>query len=394
MCAASLATALQWLTAWPAVAKVLAKVRSEPWGAHPVLLAAVVARAPHKPLGPVTLADLHTSSEAREARRSNERGVPQPNRDRVNDLAEHELACSLRAAAEVAMGRPGRCQRILEAGLQRHLFSATLMSQLAALEASFGTGEAARHTAIAARGLNGGLRLGLCCPGDSTLVGAGAGAGGAGAGRFEATKNTAAADVAYDVVASSVSSGASVHALVLRGDSARASDATPSAPFPTVVGMASGLRTLVLSGHGLSNVPGFVLARPALQQLQELDVSHNRISSLPVEIGKLLSLKRLNVSHNRLVTLPATLTDLADSLAELDADHNRLVDASAAVIVKLHQLKVLGIRANLFTTVPMGLHTSLPRLIGLRIEENPLGGEAARTEAEAMEVEVGPGHAD
>lgn len=36
-------------------------------------------------------------------------------------------------------------------------------------------------------------------------------------------------------------------------------------------------------------------------QLEQLDLSHNELTSLPIELRKLISLRSLNVSHNKLV---------------------------------------------------------------------------------------------
>ncbi len=38
-----------------------------------------------------------------------------------------------------------------------------------------------------------------------------------------------------------------------------------------------------------------------LMQLEQLDLSHNELTSLPIELRKLISLRSLNVSHNKLV---------------------------------------------------------------------------------------------
>ncbi len=44
-----------------------------------------------------------------------------------------------------------------------------------------------------------------------------------------------------------------------------------------------------------------------MRSLEKLDVSHNKLESLPEDMVELPALKELNCSHNKLATLPESL---------------------------------------------------------------------------------------
>lgn len=61
-----------------------------------------------------------------------------------------------------------------------------------------------------------------------------------------------------------------------------------------------------------------------LPHLVALDLSHNRLSSLPGGIGTLSRLEVLSVAHNRLASLPASFGSANGALTHLDVSHNAL----------------------------------------------------------------------
>jgi internalin A len=64
-----------------------------------------------------------------------------------------------------------------------------------------------------------------------------------------------------------------------------------------------------------------------LTNLQSLNLSHNRISQLPNEIGLMTRLRSLDVAHNSLMTLPLSLSFLKDSLQRLNINANHFVES-------------------------------------------------------------------
>lgn len=75
---------------------------------------------------------------------------------------------------------------------------------------------------------------------------------------------------------------------------------------------------LDLSKQKLHTIPKEVFV---LYNLQELNLAKNKIQSIPQEISSLVNLQKLNVSRNDLVELPATIGFLTN-LTELVANQN------------------------------------------------------------------------
>ncbi|MEP6935411.1 MAG: leucine-rich repeat domain-containing protein, partial [Nitrospirota bacterium] len=63
------------------------------------------------------------------------------------------------------------------------------------------------------------------------------------------------------------------------------------------------LRELDLSFNQLTELPDLA----ALSELQQLDVSHNRLDALPIDIGQIKELRLLNLAENKLTDLPFSL---------------------------------------------------------------------------------------
>ena len=61
-----------------------------------------------------------------------------------------------------------------------------------------------------------------------------------------------------------------------------------------------------------------------LKHLEELYLSHNKITALPVSITKLKNLKELDLRNNKITKLPASISNLAGTCASFDIDGNPL----------------------------------------------------------------------
>ncbi|XP_057185671.1 p53-induced death domain-containing protein 1 isoform X2 [Triplophysa rosa] len=153
--------------------------------------------------------------------------------------------------------------------------------------------------------------------------------------------------------------------------------------------LSSFLVHLDLSFNRLSSLPTCILS---LSHLLELLLCHNELTALPEGLGALVSLQRLNLMGNRLVDLPR-VAGLLRGLEELDASFNLLEGVPDELgqlenlhtlelsnnrlrvlpesLGSLHSLRHLVIQSNDLRSIPESLH-SLP-LLKLDVRNNPLG---------------------
>ena len=85
-------------------------------------------------------------------------------------------------------------------------------------------------------------------------------------------------------------------------------------------------------------------------QISSLDISHNKLASLPKEMKKMTRLITLDLSHNHMISLPSSITYIP-SLAHLDISHNKLTYLSTSV-KHMRSLTHLDISHNHLTTLP------------------------------------------
>eukprot|EP01105_Mastigella_eilhardi_P007644 TRINITY_DN1916_c0_g1_i1.p1 TRINITY_DN1916_c0_g1~~TRINITY_DN1916_c0_g1_i1.p1 ORF type:complete len:1004 (+),score=298.73 TRINITY_DN1916_c0_g1_i1:31-3012(+) len=105
-----------------------------------------------------------------------------------------------------------------------------------------------------------------------------------------------------------------------------------------------------------------------LTSLTSLNLSFNKITSLPENISRLRDLKELNVANNTLITLPHSLTDMK-SLTVFNVSSNTLRELPHN-IGELQSLTKLDISHNQLTHLPTGV-ASLPQLSALEMRDNP-----------------------
>ncbi|KAJ4709598.1 LRR receptor-like kinase family protein [Melia azedarach] len=113
--------------------------------------------------------------------------------------------------------------------------------------------------------------------------------------------------------------------------------------------------SLSASGFGLSgSVPDTTIGK--LSKLQSLDLSNNKITSLPSDLWSLGSLKILNLSRNQISgSLPSNIGNFG-LLEVFDLSHNNFSGEIPAAISSLVSLKVLRLDGNMFQwSIPPGL---------------------------------------
>lgn len=109
--------------------------------------------------------------------------------------------------------------------------------------------------------------------------------------------------------------------------------------------------TCNLSKQGITEFPG-ELGR-LVKNLRNLDLSDNKLPSVPPMIGQFTMLKNLNLNQNRLCRLPDDIGNLK-KLETLHVSHNRL-DALPQTLNKLSSLRDVSFYGNVLTTFPVQL---------------------------------------
>ena len=102
---------------------------------------------------------------------------------------------------------------------------------------------------------------------------------------------------------------------------------------------------------------------------RELDLSGCGTRSLALELFRYEFLTALNVSHNKLTSIPAAIQRLT-LLTYLDASSNKIT-AIPKMIYKCTRLQQLILSQNLITTLPAEI-ALMSELAELLLEENPL----------------------
>ncbi|XP_039307950.1 leucine-rich repeat and calponin homology domain-containing protein isoform X4 [Solenopsis invicta] len=134
--------------------------------------------------------------------------------------------------------------------------------------------------------------------------------------------------------------------------------------IPETVVMLQSLNYLDLSRNQLTSLPREICRLP----LQTLLVAHNRLASLPDELGRMTALAELDAGCNEITSLPARMGDLA-RLRSLDLRSNLLVHLP----IELTYLRLvkLDISGNRISVLPNEMR-KMKSLVDFRLSDNPL----------------------
>ncbi|XP_023332106.1 leucine-rich repeat-containing protein 57 [Eurytemora carolleeae] len=161
---------------------------------------------------------------------------------------------------------------------------------------------------------------------------------------------------------------------------------------PELAKVADKLRNLDLSNNKIPSLPANI---GAFKLLKSLNISKNRIKELPESFENLIKLEILNLSYNILATVPSGVNKLKN-LKEVNLSHNNLVEFPVG-FCGLKHLNSINLSNNSLTKIPDSVEgleateiivnqnqvssvspciAACPRLKTLRLEENCLALEA------------------
>ncbi|GMR41970.1 hypothetical protein PMAYCL1PPCAC_12165, partial [Pristionchus mayeri] len=120
--------------------------------------------------------------------------------------------------------------------------------------------------------------------------------------------------------------------------------------------------------HASFNLLESLIVMPIPQSLHSLDISHNRLSSLPDWLSDLSSLEQIDASHNLLRTLPIRLL-ATPSLRSLHLHRNRLVTLPDTVDTPV---ELIDLHSNRLQFLPSNFFIGTKRLRDLNISGNLL----------------------
>ncbi|XP_068974866.1 leucine-rich repeat and calponin homology domain-containing protein isoform X2 [Bombus flavifrons] len=134
--------------------------------------------------------------------------------------------------------------------------------------------------------------------------------------------------------------------------------------IPETVVMLQSLNYLDLSRNQLTSLPREICRLP----LQTLLVAHNRLASLPDELGRMSALAELDAGCNEITNLPPRMGDLA-RLRSLDLRSNMIVHLP----IELTYLRLvkLDISGNRISVLPNEMR-KMKSLVDFRLSDNPL----------------------
>lgn len=103
------------------------------------------------------------------------------------------------------------------------------------------------------------------------------------------------------------------------------------------------LTSLSIADNALRSLPVKVATR--FSHLEMLNITHNKLTSLPEEFSNLVHLKRLNISHNNFLNLPAAVHRMS-RIIEVNAQSNQIAELNLIRLKGLPHLKEIDIREN------------------------------------------------
>lgn len=135
--------------------------------------------------------------------------------------------------------------------------------------------------------------------------------------------------------------------------------------LPSTIGQFTSLKNLLVSEAKLSSIPGEI---GLLKKLESVNFSINDLTSLPSSFSDLVNLRTVNLSNNKFSAFPPVFSNMK-RLELLDISHNKLVEVPdfisevSSVEINFNQNQISVLSENI---------SECQKLKVLRLEENCL----------------------
>ncbi len=120
------------------------------------------------------------------------------------------------------------------------------------------------------------------------------------------------------------------------------------------------------TNKGVSKIPKEIFQIPGIDQIEELDMSGNKIGSVPAQIGKLTNLKRLNLDSNNLKSVNKNIVKCTQ-LKELDLSNNNFKDFPEIICSCNSLEKLYMINASSYFSDVYFVPKTFPELTNLKV---------------------------
>ncbi|KAK5980632.1 Insulin growth factor-binding protein complex acid labile subunit [Trichostrongylus colubriformis] len=129
------------------------------------------------------------------------------------------------------------------------------------------------------------------------------------------------------------------------------------------------LSTLGLANNSIDVLEPAVFADLAIG---EIDLSHNRLTEVPIAIARLFKLKKIDLSHNKIKKLPQFIFNKISHLHNIDISHNELSSVSPYVFSDCAHLNSLNLSHNHISQLFHDSLTKCPLLKRIDLSNNRL----------------------
>lgn len=136
--------------------------------------------------------------------------------------------------------------------------------------------------------------------------------------------------------------------------------------IPAPVANLVGLESLVCNSNELNALPDWLAKLP----LQRLEVSFNKLTDLPQNIGKIGTLEYVDLAYNQLSSLPESLCQCT-KIKNLSVQGNKKISALPEGLAQLKRLVYFCATSCSLTEVPEGLRACVD-LFNVEISLNPI----------------------